>query len=53
MFVLVGRELVLDGIYHWTAGGSELSGCIKELNAAMQGSECHVTVCDLARFRAN
>jgi hypothetical protein len=50
MFLLLGGELVLDGIYHWAAGGPELSESIPELDTAMAGSGFRVTIADLTPF---
>jgi hypothetical protein len=50
MFILVGRELVLDGIFHWPAGGPEVSSNLAALDAAMSGSGYRTTVCDLQAF---
>jgi len=50
MFLLLGSELVLDGIFGVVRGGSEISSHIAALDAAMQGSGCQVTVADLTAF---
>jgi hypothetical protein len=50
MFILVGRELVLDGTYHSPQTGPEVSSNIPALNAAMHGSGYQVTVADLSAF---
>lgn len=48
MFILVGRELVLDGLYHSAAGGPELSANLALLDAAMDGSGYRMTVAVLS-----
>jgi hypothetical protein len=47
MFILVGGELVLDGIYHTARGGVEVSSYVPELDAAMKAGGFQVTVADL------
>jgi len=46
MFILIGGELILDGIYHTPQGGSEVSACIAALDTAMRPGGFHVTVAD-------
>jgi hypothetical protein len=48
LFILVGGQLVLDGIYHTPRSGVEVSANIAALDAAMKGSGYQVTVADLA-----
>jgi hypothetical protein len=51
MFILVGGELVLDGIYHTAQGGPEVSEYLALLDAAMEGSGFRVTVAELSALR--
>jgi hypothetical protein len=51
MFILLGGELLLDGIYFTRQGGPEVSSNLRLLDAAMQGSGYRVTVADLGSLR--
>jgi hypothetical protein len=50
MFLLIGHELVLDGICSTTATGAELSSSIALLNAAMRDAGEGVKVADLGAW---
>ena len=50
MFLLIGGELVLDGIYHTAQGGVEVSSHVDALDTVLEESGCRVTVVDISRF---
>jgi hypothetical protein len=50
MFILIGGQLVLDGIYSTAQGGVEIGSLVKELNDAMKGSGYGVTTAELSAY---
>jgi len=48
MFILLGGEAVLDGLYHTAQGGVEVGSYARELDAAMAGSGFQATIADFS-----
>jgi hypothetical protein len=50
MFLLVGNELVLDGIFGTKDGGTQLSSLLPQLDSAMADSAWRVSVADFSKL---